>query len=291
MDYYETLGVKKNATASELKAAYRKNALKWHPDKNKSPDAEARFKEINQAYEVLSNPKKRETYDQFGHEAFTRQGFGRTGGPGQSQTYQSGPFTYTYTTSGGGSPFDPDSIGVDFGGFSDPFDIFEQFFGFATPRGRRAAKPSYRIQVSFDEAVRGVTKEVRIEYKTKTIKIPAGVDDGTRIRFSDFDLIVSVSPHPKFKREGADVYIEVPLSLSSAILGGVISIPTVEGGEVSVKVKPGTQHGSMLRLREKGIPYPHSSRRGDEYIVFSVKIPERITQKQKKLIEEFEREN
>lgn len=287
-DYYTILGVSKNASASEIKTAYRKNALKWHPDKNRAPEAEAKFKEINQAYEVLADPKKREAYDQYGHEAFTRQGFGRAGAGGPSgQSYQSGPFSYTYSSSGGGNPFE----GFDFGGFSDPFDIFEQFFGFAGAGGRRAPKPQYRIQISFDEAVAGTTKEVQIEGKRKTIKIPSGVDNGSHIRFSDFDLIVSVSAHPKFKRQGQDVYIEIPLSLTLAILGGTISVPTVEGGEIKVKVKSGTQHATMLRLREKGIPYPNSNRRGDQYIVFSVKIPEKITQKQKNLLEEFEKDS
>lgn len=289
-DYYSVLGVAKSASASELKSAYRKQALKWHPDKNKAAGAEAKFKEINQAYEVLSDPKKKQAYDQYGHEAFTRQGFGRAGPAGASgasgQSYQSGPFSYTYTSSGGGNPFE----GFDFGGFSDPFDIFEQFFGFAGSGGRRAPKSQYRIQISFDEAVSGVTKDVQIEGKRKTIKIPAGVDNDSQIRFSDFDLIVSVSPHPQFKREGQDVYIEVGLSLTSAILGGIISVPTVTGEEVKVKVKPGTQHGTMLRLREKGIPYPQSNRRGDQYIVFRVQIPERISQRQKKLLEDFEKE-
>lgn len=283
-DYYTVLGVSKNSSPSEIKAAYRKNALKWHPDKNKSPEAETRFKEINQAYEVLADSKKKSAYDQLGHDAFTRGGHGRAGGTGAG-SYQSGPFTYTYSSSGG-SPFE----GVDFGGFSDPFDIFEQFFGFTRPGARSQPRSQYRIQITFKEAVSGVTKEVEIENKKKTIKIPAGVDNGSHIRFSDFDLIVSVLPDSQFRRQGQDIYVEVPLSLTTAILGGTVAIPTVDGNKINVKVKSGTQHATMLRLREKGIPYPSSNRRGDEYIVFSIKIPDRLTSKQKKLLEEFEKE-
>jgi DnaJ-class molecular chaperone len=285
-DYYDLLGVSKNANLNEIKAAYRKQALKWHPDRNKSPEASEKFKEINQAFEVLSDPKKKEIYDQYGPEAFTRGGFGRAGAGPQAYTYQTGPFTYTYTSSGGQSPFE----GYDFGGFSDPFEIFEQFFGFQSPMGRRRPKRSvYQIEITFDEAVHGTTKEVEIDGKRKTIKIPAGVDDGMRIRFSDFDLSLSVLPDSRFKREGQDVYVEVPISLTTAILGGTVSVPTIDK-EVRLKVRSGTQPNTMLRLRGQGIPYPHSSRRGDQYIIFKIKIPEKVSSRGKKLLEELEEE-
>lgn len=286
MDYYDLLGVSKNASLNEIKAAYRKQALKWHPDKNKSSEASEKFKEINQAFEVLSDHKKREIYDQYGPEAFTRGGFGRAGVGPQSYTYQTGPFTYTYTSSGGASPFE----GFDFGGFSDPFEIFEQFFGFQSPMGRtRPRRSIYQIQISFDEAVHGTTKEVEIAGKRKTIKIPAGVDDGMRIRFSNFDLSVSVLPDSRFKREGQDIYVEIPISLTTAILGGIIFVPTIDQ-EVKLKVRPGTQPNTMLRLRGQGIPYPHSSRRGDQYVIFKIKIPEKISSRGRKLLEELEEE-
>lgn len=283
-DYYELLGVSKNATAHEIKAAYRKLALKWHPDRNKASDAEKKFKEINQAYEVLSDAKKKEVYDQVGHEGYTARG---TGGPTGGGAYSSGPFTYTYTSQGGGTPFE----GFDFGGFSDPFDIFEQFFGFGTQqRGqRRQPRQAYQIEISFKDAVKGVTKQVQLDGKTKQIKIPAGVDDGTQIRFSDFDLIVRIQPDKKFRRERQDVYSEISVPFTKAILGGTVRVETIDDEVVEVKVKPGTQPGTMLRLRGKGMPYPsQSSRRGDHYLLFKVTIPEKISSKQKKLLEEFE---
>lgn len=282
-DFYEILGVSKNASLEEIKAAYRRQALKWHPDRNKSPEATEKFKKINQAFEVLSDPKKRQMYDQFGEAAFSRAGSG-TGGPYQ-YTYQNGPFTYTYTSSSGESPFE----GFDFGGFSDPFEIFEQFFGFGSPFGRRRRRPVYQVEISFNEAVHGVTKEVDINGKRKTIKIPAGVDDGTRIRFSDFDLQVSVIQDSRFKREGQDVYLEVPISLKTAILGGMLNVPTIDK-EVKIKIRPGTQPNTIIRLRGLGIPYPHSSRRGDQYIILKVKIPEKISSRGKKILEDLERE-
>src|SRR6185369_8858348 len=190
-DYYDILGVSKTATAADIKSAYRKSALKHHPDKNKEAGAEAKFKEINEAYEVLSNEEKRKAYDAYGHAAF-QQGGPRPGGNPFGGGYQQGPFTYNYSTSGG-NPFE---------GFGeDPFDIFESFFG----GGRRAPrKPMYGLEITFMDAVKGVTKTVDLNGKEKTIKIPAGADDGTRIRFSDFDITLSVRPDPRFKRQGPD---------------------------------------------------------------------------------------
>ncbi len=287
-DYYEVLGVSKNASVSEIKAAYRKQALKWHPDRNKSPEANKRFKEINKAFEVLSDPKKREVYDQYGEAAFERGDF--SGARPQGYTYRQGPFTYTYTTNfgGEGSPFE----GFDFGGFSDPFEIFEQFFGFQSPFSsarRRPKREVYEIELSFDEAVHGTKKETVVKGSHKTIKIPAGVDTGTRIRFSDFDVRVRVRPHPYFKREGQDVYFEKEISYPLAVLGGVVEVPTVEAS-VKLKVRPGTQSGTVIRLRGQGIVYPQTSRRGDQYVIFKIKVPEKVSLKGKKLLEELQKE-
>ncbi|HLD26439.1 MAG TPA: DnaJ C-terminal domain-containing protein [Patescibacteria group bacterium] len=281
-DYYSILGVSRNAGADELKSAYRKLALKWHPDRNKTPEATEKFKTINQAYEVLSDTKKKSMYDQIGHEAFSRGGHGRASGGGQQ--YQSGPFTYSYSSSGG-SPFE----GFDLGG-TDPFEIFEQFFGFGgRSQSSRQHRPAYQITISFDEAVHGVAKEVRIEGKQKTIKIPAGIDNGMRIRFSDFDLLVTVLQDNRFKREGQDVYSEVVISYATAVIGGIISVAGIDDA-IKVKVRPGTTSGTAMRLRGKGMIYPNSHQRGDQYVVFTIKIPNRISSHQKKLLEEFEGE-
>ncbi len=281
-DFYEILGVQKGTSASEIKSAYRKKALQWHPDKNKTPEAEEKFKEINEAYEVLSNSQKKEAYDQFGHAAF--QG-GRTGPqPGGTNTYRQGPFTYTYTSANGGGQ-DPD---FSFGGFSNPFDIFEQFFGggFAASRGPRI--PTYKIELDFMEAVHGVEKEVNLQGgKAKKIKIPAGVDDGQRIRFQDMYLYIDVLPHDTFKREGQDVFVEIPLTLAQAIMGDNINVPFLDGKDIKIKIKKGTQPNTLIRLRGKGIKNPRGYGVGDFYIRLQIKIPTRLTRHQKNLLKQL----
>lgn len=283
-DYYEVLGISKNASTDEIKAAYRKKALEWHPDRNKSAGAAEKFKEINKAYEVLADPKKKEMYDQYGEDAFSRGG---AGNPGGFNYNQGGPFTYTYTNYGGegGSPFEG------FGDFSDPFEIFEQFFGFRSPYGSSARKRRdvYQINLTFDEAVHGTEKDTVIKGKTKKIKIPAGVDDGTRIRFSDFDLLVSVKLSNMFKRQGQDIYIEKDIPYTMAVLGGVVDVPTIKGS-VKLKVRPGTVSGSTVRLRGEGVPYPNSSQRGDEYVIYKIHVPSHVSSKAKKLLEELQQE-
>lgn len=288
-DFYEILGVGKNASEADIKRAYRKLALQWHPDRNKSPEASEKFKEINKAYEVLGDPKKRQSYDQFGESAFApgaAAGQGPFGGGAQGGGY--GPFTYTYTTYGnGGSPFE----GVDFGGFSDPFEIFEQFFGGGNPFGQRAQRQRaiYRINIDFMEAAKGVTKTVEIEGKKQNIKIPAGVDDGTRVRFGNFDILVEVSPDKQFKREGYDLIVDKEISLSQAILGDVVEVPTIDG-PLKLKIQSSTQPGTLIRLGGKGIPHVHGRGRGDQYVRIKLNLPTHLTGRQKELLQEFEEE-
>ncbi|MBI3379525.1 DnaJ domain-containing protein [Candidatus Gottesmanbacteria bacterium] len=293
-DFYEVLGISKNASDAEIKKSYRKMALQWHPDRNKSADATEKFKEINKAYEVLSDSKKKEVYDQYGESAF-KPGGGYAGqGPfgGGQQTGQYGPFTYTYTTNGGGggSPFE----GVDFGGFSDPFEIFEQFFGGgSSPFGRRSGgkqRQIYRLTIDFMEAVKGVEKTVEVEGKKQKIKIPAGVDNSMRVRFGDFDIVIDVQQDSRFKREDYDLISDVEISFSQAVLGDVVAVPTIDG-PLNLKIQPGTQPGSFVRLRGKGVPHVHSSARGDQYIRVKIAIPSKLTHRQKELLTEFEEEN
>ncbi|MCL4374350.1 DnaJ domain-containing protein [Patescibacteria group bacterium] len=271
-DYYELLGVAKNASEVQIKSAYRAQALKWHPDRNRAPEAAEKFKQINRAYEVLSDSKKRALYDQYGSAAFDKGGGFADRGSGQYS--QQGPF-HVYTNFGGDSPF----AGSDFGGFSDPFEIFEQFFGFQSPfarAGRSRRHPVYEIRLSFDEAVHGVEKDTVIEGKRKQIRIPAGVDQGTTIRFSDFDVRVDVAPHSFFKREGQDIYLEKDISYSQAALGGAVEVQTI-AAPVKLRIRPGTRSGTTVRLRGQGIPYPNSSRRGDQYVVFKIQVPQRVS--------------
>ncbi len=278
-DFYEILGVSKTATPEELKRAYRKLALEYHPDKNKTKEAEEKFKEINQAYEVLSDPQKKSTYDQVGRAGFEQGAGGGPGGFG-GQGGQYGPFTYSYSSGG-------NAQGFDFGaGGADPFDIFEQFFG----GGFAKRKPRYSIAIDFLEAIKGVTKRVTIDGKAQNIKIPAGVDNGSRIQFPDYEVVVSVRANSKFHREGNDILTEKQIPLSLAILGGTVDVETVHD-VVKLKVPAGTQPDSLIRIKSKGVPRVRGGGVGDHFVRIKIVIPAKISSRQKELIEEFEKES
>ncbi|MDO8452389.1 MAG: DnaJ C-terminal domain-containing protein [bacterium] len=281
-DFYSVLGVNKSASDKELKSAYRKLAVQWHPDKNKSPEAEKKFKEINEAYEVLGDSKKKQAYDQFGHAAF-QNGAGSPGGfPGGSPFGAgSGPFNFTYRQYGGGdSPFE----GFD---FSDPFEIFEQFFGGAQ-FGRSQRVPHVSVSIDFMHAYKGAETEVAIDGKKRKVKIPPGVDDGSRIKFEDFLVTINVRPHKTFQRDGADIFIDLKISLATAITGGEVEIPTLDG-DTKIRVRPGTQHGTLLRLSGNGMPRLQGRGRGDFYVRIHIDIPEHknLTNEQKRVLEEL----
>lgn len=279
-DFYEVLGVSQSSTAEEIKRAYRKKALELHPDRNKAPDAETKFKEVNEAYQVLSDSTKRASYDQFGHAAFDpASGFG--GSPFATGT-QSGPFQWSYHSSG--NPFAGAGQG-----FSDPFEVFEAFFG-GNPFGMGGSgyrrKPRYVMRISFMEAAKGTEKKVEIDGKERTIKIPAGADDGTRIRFDEFDLTIEVEDDKTFRRDGFDLYIDLDLPLETAILGGQVKVPTLDK-PLTLKIRPGTQPNTMVRLRNQGIQRLQRSGRGDQYVRLKVTIPEKLSKDQQQKLKQF----
>ncbi len=273
-DYYEILGVEKSASADQIKSAYRKMALKYHPDKNKEKDAEAKFKEINEAYQILSDPKKKQAYDQFGHAAFSAQG-GPASGWDAASGFRQGPFTWSYSTSGGANPFG----NMD---FNDPFEIFESIFG----SGFTQRRPRYSLTIDFMEAVKGVSKDVEIEGQKKTIKVPAGANDGTRIRFDTFDVTIDVRPDKQFRRDGYDLFVDKEIDFTTAALGGQIEVPKVEG-TLKLKVRPGTQSHTLIRLRDEGVTRLRGRGKGDLYVRLIVKVPEKLSREEKKLLEEL----
>jgi DnaJ-class molecular chaperone len=287
-DYYETLGVKRDASEEEIKKAYRKLARQYHPDRNPGDkQAEAKFKEVQKAYDVLSDKKKRTQYDQFG-EAGPEGGF-----PG----YGPGGTTFRWETG--------DGSGI------DPSDLFNQIFGgmggmggtggTAGRRGRgtrsRRAEPAaepYETEVSipFITAALGGSIDLRINDRELTVKIPAGIEEGKKLRLQgqapgggDLSVVIHIQPHPYFRREGNNIILEVPLSVAEAVLGTRVDVPTLDGTRLTVKVPPGTSCGSRLRLRGKGI------NEGDQYIEIKVIVPAPANDRSRELIEEFARLN
>lgn len=280
-DYYEVLGVTKSASAAEIKSAYRKMALKFHPDKNKASDAEEKFKEINEAYQILSDGKKRQTYDQFGHAAFDpASGMGGQGGNPFAGGFQQGPFTWSYQAGGqpGGNPFE----NVDFG---DPFDIFESFFGGGFAQ-RGKPRPRYSLSIEFLEAVKGVEKKVTIDGKQHTIKVPPGADNGTRLRFEEFDVTLDVRTHPRFKRENFDLFVDQVIGFTTATLGGTVEVETIEN-TLTLKVRPGTPSHTLVRLRGEGVQHLQAKAKGDLYVRLLVEVPEKLSREQKRVLEDL----
>ncbi|OGE30927.1 hypothetical protein A2631_04575 [Candidatus Daviesbacteria bacterium RIFCSPHIGHO2_01_FULL_44_29] len=293
-DYYEILGVSKAATDTELKSAYRKLARQFHPDVNKTPEAAERFKEVSDAYQILSDPRKRQTYDQFGSSAFEPGAgggspFGQGNPFGNAQGGPFGGFSYSWSSDGGGQ------------GFEDPFALFEQLFGGSGFGDVFRRRPTYQMQISFDEAIHGTTKEVEVEHREKNgqtkrermnVKIPAGVDNGTKMRFGEVDLIFRVTPHPEFAREGANVFSEVKLSIPQVVLGDIISVKTVEG-PVSLKVPAGTEPGTLIKIKGKGAASLRGGSprgeagKGDHYVRVKIEIPKSLTAKERQAYQEL----
>ena len=348
-DYYEVLGVGRNADEKALKSAYRKLAMKYHPDRNPGDDdAEAHFKEVNEAYDTLKDAQKRAAYDRFGHAAFENGGFG---GQGAGQT---GDFASAMS------------------------DIFDEFFGMGGGGRRgggrdRGADLRYNLEISLEEAFTGKSVEIEVPTsvscdtcggsgakpgtapttcrtcggtgrvrasqgfftlertcptcqgrgqvisdpcvecagagrktvsRTLSVNIPAGIEDGTRIRLGgegeagvrggpsgDLYIFLSIRPHAFFQRDGADLYCRVPISMITAALGGQFEVPTLGGEMTRVKVPEATQTGKQFRLRGKGMPVMRSQQLGDTYIQVTVETPTNLTKRQRELLAEFEQES
>ncbi|WP_052887693.1 molecular chaperone DnaJ [Thermogemmatispora carboxidivorans] len=353
-DYYEVLGVSRHASEEEIKKAFRRLAKQYHPDANKEPGAEARFIEINEAYEVLSDPQKRAAYDRYGHAGVGNgsgaAGFGGFGGFG------------------------------DFGSFTTLNDIFETFFaGTAGSQRRtgpqRGADIRYELTITFEEAVFGCQKEIELprwetcphchgsgaqpgtstarcsscggtgeirrvqqsifgqfvnvtvcercrgegrvittpcekcrgqgrvrNNRRVVVNIPAGVDDGINVRVTgegevsarggtpgNLYVILTVKPHPFFKRQGNDIIYELPISFTQAALGDEVEVPTIDGKTATLKIPPGTQSGRSFRLKGLGVPVVHSSARGDQHVIVKVVTPTNLTPEMRRLLEEFAR--
>lgn len=301
-DYYSLLNVSRSATADEIKKAYRKLAMQYHPDKNPGDKkAEEKFKEFSEAYEVLSDPKKREMYDQFGH-AGAQGGFGGFGGAG-------GPFggAGAYGAGAGGPGQDP---------FQDIFgDVFSEIFGArgagagAGPR-RRQAKGSdlrYTLNISFEESALGAEKVISFvrqrggkdETAKLSVNVPAGVKEDQRLKLAgegdtppgggpagDLYVIIKVQDHPLFRRQENDIVMDLPVSYTDAILGTSVEIPTLTGKAV-IRIPPGTHSGQTFRLKGKGFPKIGGFGSGDMLVRLIVDTPEKINARQKELLEEL----
>ncbi len=287
-DYYEILGVSKSSSADEIKSAYRKLARKHHPDIDKTSGADVRFKEIGEAYQVLSDLQKKQSYDQFGHAAFDRGAGAQGSGAGGFNPFGGG--WQQYSTSGGNP-----NVQFDFGGFEDPFELFAQIFGGGGFGETIRRRPTYQLNLSFNEAIKGATKEVeveernrqgRLERKRLKIKVPAGVDNGTKMRFGDLDLVFQVQRNPEFLREGADIFSEITINIPQLVLGDIFEVNTTQG-MVKVKVPPGTQPGSLVKLKGKGVPRLGGTGHGDHYVRVNLEVPQNPSKQEKQLYEEL----
>lgn len=289
-DYYTVLGVAKSSSDAEIKSAYRKLARAHHPDVDKSVGAAERFKEVSEAYQVLSDASKRKTYDQFGHAAFEPGAGAGAGGPfgGAGFNPFGGGFKrYSYSTSGGNP-----NIEFDFGGFEDPFDLFSQIFGGMNNQGFRR-RPMYQMELTFEEAVRGTTKNIVIERpdgqtprrEELNIKVPAGVDNGTKMRFGEVDIVFHVKRHPDFMREGSDIFSEKALSIPQLVLGDTVEVKTVDG-VVKLKIPVGAEPGSLIRIRGKGVPSLQGGR-GDHFVRIKLEMPKSLSAEERRLYEQL----
>lgn len=304
-DYYQILGLQRTATADEIKKAYRRLARKYHPDVSKEPNAEAKFKDVQEAYEVLKDPEKRAAYDQLGSQWKSGQQFR------PPPEWASG---FEFRGAGAGAGAD------DFFEEQEFSDFFSSLFGgrrgrpFTGARGSRARTGRdhhARVDIDLEEAYRGVTRTLelkrpeltpdgRVELRTHTVRvsIPAGVADGQHVRLAgqgeaapggragDLYLEVHLRPHPLFQVEGRDVTVTLPVAPWEAALGGTVTVPTL-GGSVEMRIPPGSQSGQKLRLRGRGLP---GNPAGDQYVLLKVVVPPADTPRARELFEQMRTE-
>jgi molecular chaperone DnaJ len=280
-DYYDILGVKKSASADEIKKAYRGLAKKFHPDKNKgNKEAENKFKEVSEAYAVLSDTEKREQYDRLGKEAF------RAGGPGGNPfaggANPFGGFDFSQFTGGGRPRAGRRSTGG--GGFTDIFsDLFGGGGGGFEPGPERGSDLDAELTIDFRDAILGTTMDLVLNGKPIKVKIPEGVSDGQRIRLrgkgtpgahggpaGDVNVLIHVRTHPLFERRGDDIYIDLPIKVGEAIRGAEVEVPTIHG-PVRARIPAGTQGGQTFRLRGKGVKKKTAA--GDHYYRVEISVP------------------
>jgi DnaJ-class molecular chaperone len=321
-DYYEVLGISKTASAEDIKKSYRKLARKFHPDTNKEAGADAKFKEVQEAYDVLSDAKKRQAYDQFGHAGVNSAQAADAAAAAAAAGHGTGGFRYHTQTPGGAT--------VDFGEV-DLNDLFESFLGGrgggarggrGGGGGRQARSPfgfrgnetgvsdetgddiTYPVNITFEQAMRGTSVEVRLNTpdrsidETITVKVPPGVSEGSKVRVrgkgqpgpggrGDLLIVTHVEPHAFFKREGDDIILELPLSASEAAAGTTVSVPTLDG-RVELRVPPGINSGKRLRIRDKGAP-KRDGTRGDQYCRILIQLPTDLTDAEKQQLATIEK--
>lgn len=305
-DYYAALGVPRNASTEEIQQAFRRLARANHPDVNKDPGAEDRFKEINEAYQVLSDPDQRRRYDRFGPDFRQYAEAGAGAGPGRDTRARGG------RPPPGGGRWSGTRVHVsgapgDFGGI-DLDDLFGSMFGARGAAGPiPGADQEAELELSLEEAYRGGRHEVALSgpagRHTYTVDVPPGATDGTRIRLAgeggsgggggpsgDLYLVVRIAPHPRYRVEGRDLHVDLPVAPWDAALGATVVLET-PGGDVKVKVPPGTSSGRWLRLRGQGLPASGSSRAGDLYAHVKIVVPTTLTPRERELFEALARES
>jgi curved DNA-binding protein len=310
-DYYSTLGVAKTATQKELKQAYRKLARKHHPDVNPGDkSAEGRFKEINEAYEVLGDPDKRKKYDELGANWRMYEQAGAGAPPRGGQPGGGGAWNVPFGGTQGGGGFrtmTEDEMREMFGD-SDPFsDFFHTFFGgggvqdrgprasVGRGRPRKGRDVEHELELGLEDAYHGATRRLSIKLdghaRTVDVRIPPGVGDGSRVRVSgegehgaagaqsgDLYLRIRLAPHPKFERRGKDLYTRVAIPLTTAVLGGEAEVPTLSGKSLRLRIPPGTQNAQVFRLKGHGMPaVGKTDEHGDLYATVDVQLPRQLT--------------